>query len=126
MNLVLICPARADPWDTPANAGFDQAAIMARLEELRSDGHDCELLDGEALDDGQRGQLYAQASAAVLRSGNRYRIRQVFGSRRNGGGDHLGSGVPALLVFDDGVPVDVYPRQVGDGYETIRAYLSAL
>jgi hypothetical protein len=36
------------------------------------------------------------------------------------------TGVPALLVFEDGGPVDFYPHQVGDGYETIRAYLSAL
>jgi len=36
------------------------------------------------------------------------------------------TGVPALLVFEDGGPVDIYPHQVGDGYETIRAYLSAL
>jgi hypothetical protein len=123
MRFVLISPGKAEPWDAPTNAGFEQVVIMARLEKLRADGHDYELVDGEALDAGQRADLYAQALAAVARSGNRYRIRQVFGSRRSGGGDHLGLGVPALLVFEDGAPVAVYPRQVGDGYETIRAYL---
>jgi hypothetical protein len=98
---------------------------LARLDELRAGGHDCELIDGEALSDEQRSDLYAQALTAVARAGNRYRIRQVFGSRRDGGGCHLGMGVPALLVFEDSGPADIYPRQVGDGYETIRAYLDA-
>jgi hypothetical protein len=31
-----------------------------------------------------------------------------------------------LIVFGNGEPVDVYPHQGGDGYETIRAYLTAL
>lgn len=74
----------------------------------------------------ERSDLYRQAFSALARAGNRYRIRQVFGSRRHGGGDHLGSGVAALLVFKDGQPVDVYPRQAGHGYETIRAYLDTL
>ena len=121
----LICPTIA-VWDTPANAGFDRAAIVARLDALRAGGHDYELIVGAALSDQERSDLYGQAFGALARAGNRYRIRQVFGSRRQGGGDHLGSGVAALLVFEDGEPVDVYPRQVGDGYETIRAYLDAL
>jgi hypothetical protein len=122
----LICPSTSVAWDVPANAAFDRTAIIARLDALRAVGHDYELIDGAALSDQERSNLYGQASSALARAGNRYRIRQVFGSRRRGGGDHLGNGVPALLVFTNGEPVDVYPHQVGDGYETIRAYLDAL
>lgn len=122
----LICPSRSEVWDVAANAGFDRAAILARLDALRAVGHDYELIDGDALTDQERSDLYRQAFSALAHGGNRYRIRQVFGSRRHGGGDHLGSGVAALFVFKDGKPVDVYPHQIGDRYETIRAYLDAL
>jgi len=120
----LICPSVSEVWATPANAGFDRAAIVAQLDALRAGGHDYELIDGDALSDQERSDLYWQAFGALARVGNRYRIRQVFGSRRHGGGDHLGSGVAALLVFEDGEPVDVYPHQVGNGYKTIRAALN--
>ena len=122
----LICPSTTVVWDTPANAGFDEATVVARLRALRADGHDYELIDGDALGDQERGELYGQASIALARAGNRYRIRQVFGSGRHGGGDHLGLGVPALLVLADGEPVDVYPHQVGGEHQTIRGYLNAL
>jgi hypothetical protein len=126
VHFKLICPSTSEAWDTPANTGFDRAAIVARLDALRAGGHDYELIDGDTLSNQERSDLYGQAFSALARTDNRYRIRQVFGSRRRGGGDHLGSGVAALLVFKDGEPVDVYPHQAGDGYETIRAYLDAL
>ena len=92
----------------------------------RARGHDYEVVVGDAVTDDERQTLYGEAFRAIAHAGNRYRIRQVFGSRRHGGGDHLGTGVPALIVFGNGEPVDVYPHQGGDGYETIRAYLTAL
>jgi hypothetical protein len=125
VDFKLICPNTSEVWDMPANAGFDRTAIIARLDALRAGGHNYELVDGGTLSDQERSDLYGQALSALARAGNRYRIRQVFGSHRHGGGIHLGSGVAALLVFNDGEPVDVYPHQVGDGYETIRAYLDA-
>lgn len=126
VRYTLICPSRSEVWDAPANAGFDRAAILARLDALRAVGHDYELIDSEALTDQERSDLYTQAYSALAYGGNRYRIRQVFGSRRHGGGDHLGSGVAALFVFKDGKPVDVYPQRIGNGYKTIRAYLEGL
>ena len=122
----LICPRSSEVWDTPANAGFDRAAIIARLDTLRAGGNDYELTDGDALSKHERSDRYGQACSALARAGNRYSIRQVFGSRRHGGGDHLGFGVPALLVFKNGEPVDVYPHQVGDRYQTIRRSLDTL
>lgn len=125
MYLKLLSPALGEVWDTPANAGFDRAAITARLGELRTDGHGYELVDGDALTGQERSGLYGQACTALARGGNRYRIRQVFGSRHHGG-DYLGTGVPALLVYDDGQPAGVYPHQAGGGYQTIRGYLDTL
>jgi hypothetical protein len=70
--------------------------------------------------------VYGQAVRGLAHAGNRYGIRQVVGSRRHGGGDHLGKGVPALIVLEDSEPVDVCPHQVGDDYKTIRVYLDSL
>jgi hypothetical protein len=96
----LICPRSSEVWDTPANAGFDRAAIIARLDALRAGGNDYELTDGAALSKHERSALYGQACSALARAGNRYSIRQVFGSRRHGGGDHLGFGVPSVGQLD--------------------------
>ena len=125
MHFKLIAPTRSEVWASPQNDGFERETIIRRLEELHANGHDYELIDGDALSGQERSELYGQAFQALAHAGNRYRIRQVFGSRRHGGGDHLGSGVPALIVFEDEQPVDVYPHQVGDGYQTIWAYLDA-
>jgi hypothetical protein len=61
-----------------------------------------------------------------MHGGNRYCIRQVFGSRRHGGGGHLGKGVPALVAFEDDTAVAVVPHEADGDYETIRVYLDAL
>ena len=126
MRFKLISPSTSEVWQQPANAGFEREEILRLLEGLRTRGHDNELVDGDAISAEQRRDLYGEAFLALAHGGNRYRIRQVFGSRRHGGGDHLGLGVPALIVFEDDEPVDVYPHQVGDGYRTIRAYLDSL
>jgi hypothetical protein len=122
----LICPSRSEVWQHPENEGFDRAEIVRLLDELPARGHTYEIVDGDALTAQQRSALYGDAMGAVMHGRNRYRIRQVYGSRRHGGGDFLGSNVPALLVYEDSDPVAVYPHQVGDGYETIRAYLTRL
>lgn len=61
-------------------------------------------------------------SAAV----SRYRIRQVFGSRKNSGASEFGLNVPALLVYDDGRAVDVFSHPEGEGYVTIRDCVDGL
>lgn len=127
MRFKLICPSKSRVWDqAPENEGFKQEDIIRALEGLRARGHDYDVIDGDGISDDERRDFYSQAFLAVARGGDRYRIRQVFGSRRHGGGDFLGTGVPALIVFENGDPVDVYPHQVRGGYETIRGYLSTL
>lgn len=107
MQFKLIYPTQSQVWDHPANEGFEREELVGLLKQLRTQGHDYEVIDGDAISDEQRSELYGQAFLAVAHPGNRYRIRQVFGSRRHGGGDHLGKGVPALIVVDNGEPVDV-------------------
>jgi hypothetical protein len=126
MHFKLICPSETQVWDQPENEGFEREKVLRSLDAQRACGDDYEVIDGDAIGDEQRSEFYGQAFVALAHGGNRYKIRQVFGSRRHGGGDFLGTSVPALLVFDDGDPVDVYPRRVGDGYETIRGYLRTL
>jgi hypothetical protein len=92
MRFKLITPSQSEVWDSPQNAGFKQAEIVGLLDGLRAHGHDYELVDGDALTGQERSDLYGQAFAALARAGNRYRIRQVFGSRRRGGGEHIGKG----------------------------------
>lgn len=127
MHFKLICPTESQVWgEPPENEGFEREEIIRLLDQLRPGGHDYEVIDGDAITDDERQALYGDAFRALAHAGNRYRIRQVFGSRRHGGGEHLGTGVPALIVFESGEPVDVYPHQVADGCQTIHAYLTAL
>ena len=87
MHFKLICPAESQVWDAPANEGFERGEIIRLLDELQARGHDYEVIDGDAISDEERSKLYGEAFSGLARAGNRYRIRQVFGSRRHGGGD---------------------------------------
>jgi hypothetical protein len=136
MHFKLIAPASGQHWvpsmvegilTTPQNKDFNRENVVRRLEELHAQGHTYEEIDGEGLTADERATLYGEAYAAVVHAGNRYRIRQVFGSARHGGGDHLGTGIPALIVFRNEEPADVYPHELPDGtYRTIRDYIDSL
>lgn len=55
------------------------------------------------------------------------RVSQVFGSARKGGGPYFGRGVPALLVYQFGEPIGIYPHErQDDSYVRIREYLEEL
>jgi hypothetical protein len=106
---------------------LDQKEVLARLAELSSRGHTYEIVDSERLTPESRAALYAsEGFAAVAHAGNSYRIRQVFGSRRNSGAEHFGTATPALVTFEEGQPIDIHPHQAGDQYVTIRAYLDSV
>lgn len=111
----------------PQNEGFERGAILTRLSELSARGHTFEVVDSEKLTPEERAGLYTnEGYAAVARAGNRYRIRQVFGSRRNSGAERFGTDVPALVTFEGGQAVAVHPHQAADSYVTIRAYLDSV
>ncbi len=125
-HLKLVCSQRGSAWDHSENAGFDRERVIASLASLRARGHSFEVIDGTALTDDERAALYADAFIALTHAGRRYRIRGVYGSQRHGGGEYLGTRVPALLVYQHGRAVDVYPHQVDAEYRTIREFLQAL
>lgn len=106
-------------FGSPENEGFDREAVIKLLAEQNVP---FEVVGGSDLTDCVREDVYV--SEAIPAAGNRYQIRNVFGSRRHGGGPYFGTAVPALIVLEDGRPIDVYPHRSRDGEVTsIRRFL---
>lgn len=129
MHLKLICSMRepaAGVIDDPANEGFELSSILDLLHRTETCGHSIAVVAVETLSAEERHSLYFDAVAATQRAGARYRIREVFGSRRRGGGPFFGSGIPALLAEEEGSTVDVYPHQDARTTVTIRNYLEGM
>ena len=107
----------------PVNGGLS-ADDLPRLErQLREVGAEYRVVDG--LTQQEREEAYV--SRAVRPSvSKRYRVRRVFGTNKYSGQD-FGGAVPALVVLEDGRPVDVYPHEEQDGtIVTIRDYLERI
>ena len=112
---------RDDPSnEEPAERGL--AGLTRRLEEA---GVAYRVVDAEALT--PQGREEAYHSLAVRPSvRRRYRVRRVFGTNKYPG-SLFGAAVPALVVFEDGRPVDVYPHEEQDGtIVTIEDYLDRI
>ena len=109
--------------EEPANAGL-AAADLPRLErQLREVGVAYRVVEG--LTQQEREEAYV--SRAVRPSvSKRYRVRRVFGTNKYSG-QYFGGAVPALVVLENGRPVDVYPHEEQDGtIVTIRDYLDRI
>ena len=107
----------------PVNGGLS-ADDLPRLErQLREVGAEYRVVGG--LTQQEREEAYV--SRAVRPSvSKRYRVRRVFGTNKYSGQD-FGGAVPALVVLEDGRPVDVYPHEEQDGtIVTIRDYLERI
>ena len=107
----------------PANAGIS-ARDLPRLErQIREAGVAYRVVEG--LTQQEREEAYV--SRAVRPSvSRRYRVRRVFGTNKYSG-QYFGGAVPALVVLEDGRPVDVYPHEEQDGtIVTIRDYLERI
>src|SRR5713101_2588691 len=89
------------------NAGIELA--LARAEELRRRGIPVELVDTSGMGPGELQGRYIEAiGASVVK---KYRVRQVFGSRRRAGW-LFGRGVPGLVVVGpSGTVEDLYPHE---------------
>jgi hypothetical protein len=108
--------------ELPCNAGID--AALARAEELRRRGVSLELIDTSAMEPGELQGRYIEAiMPSVLK---KYRVRQVFGSRRRAGW-MFGRGVPALAVVGpSGTVEDVYPHDRAGKVVTISDFFDSL
>ena len=107
----------------PVNGGLS-ADDLPRLErQLREVGAEYRVVGG--LTQQEREEAYV--SRAVRPSvSKRYRVRRVFGTNKYSGQD-FGGAVPALVVLENGRPVDVYPHEEQDGtIVTIRDYLERI
>lgn len=109
-----------EPLQTPANEGI--AIAFALLNDGERKGIKCEWIDTSKMTEEDRMRAYFDAvGPSVIK---KYKIRQVFGSRRNSGW-LFGKHVPALLVIDPEKqsPEDVYPRDEGGRIVTIKEFL---
>ena len=107
----------------PANAGLS-AGDLPRLErQLREVGAEYRVVDG--LTQQEREEAYVTRAVRPSVS-KRYRVRRVFGTNKYSG-QYFGGAVPALVVLENGRPVDVYPHEEQDGtIVTIRDYLERI
>lgn len=105
------------------NSGIDK--VLKQRDTFRRQGIDLQIVDTTSMTDHERQTEYMRAvQPSVLK---KYRIRQVFGSRRNAG-FMFGRGVPALLVQDSSgsVAEDVFPHEESGRLVTIHEFLSRL
>lgn len=111
--------------DMPANRGFRLEEIRAMLEQLEAGGVQLELVETSALSDEALRKAYAEAIVPSVYK--KYRVRRVFGSKRDSG-CLFGKRVPALVVYEgeNRHPTDVYPHEEGGRVVTIREFLEGL
>lgn len=125
MILKLIHRSETQPLASPDNEGFDLRAIQGILQRLEARGVAWEIVDTARISDKELTNLYIEAITPTAY--RKYRVRQVFGSKRHAG-FLFGRGVPALLVYEPGnsYPIDVYPHRCGTRTVTISAFLEDL
>lgn len=125
MKYLLYLAPSAVLRELPCNAGID--AATAQAEELRRRGFAVEVVDTSGMGSGDLQGQYIQAIAPSVVK--KYRVRQVFGSRRRAGW-LFGRGVPALVVIGpSGAAEDVYPHEragklvsISDFFESLRQH----
>jgi hypothetical protein len=102
---------------------LDVQGILSLLDQLQDKGVASERIDTSKMSEGEVQEAYVRA---ILPSVYRkYRVRQIFGSRRHSGW-LFGKHVPALLVYDGegGSPSDVYPHEEENSKITIHDFLT--
>lgn len=125
MKLRVIHHSLIFPFASEENEGFDLSEVHGILRRLETLGVQWEVTDSRNISEEELGNLYLESTIPTARK--KYRVRQVFGSKRRAGG-LFGREVPALLVYESGkaYPVDVLPHRRGTRLVTIRAFLDDL
>lgn len=97
MEYIFYYDPNVQPLSSPVNEGFDDALQTAK--KLQQKGASIQLVDTSQLSQQELQEGYFHAvTASVVK---KYKIRQVFGSKRRSGW-LFGGGVPALLVYRKG------------------------
>lgn len=104
-----------------ADKGAQLGELRGMLEELAARGVRLEMVETSALSDEALMKAYIEAvMPSVVR---KYRVRQVFGSKRHPG-RFFGKEVPALVIYDEkGHPIDIYPHEENGQVIPIKAFL---
>lgn len=120
MKLVLYYSTMTRPFDK-----YDLTKMLSSLDTLEKRNVTCMKVDVSKMTDDEIGHLYIEATIPSVYK--KYKIRQVFGSRRSSGW-LFAKHVPALLVYDDAAkyPSDVYPHDNHGREVTIEEFLSSL
>jgi len=120
-----LCYQRDGLLNTLANRGFRLEEIRIMLEQLAAAGVQLELVETSAMSQELLVQSYLEAAMPAV--SRKYRVRQIFGSKRRPG-CLFGKEVPALVVYmgEDGHPADVYPHEDRGRMVTIRDFLERL
>ncbi len=110
--------------DVPENEGFPDREIEPVLRRIREAGAAYRVVDVSGFSREQIEDAYV--SRAVPPSVRRqYGVKRVFGTNKYAG-SRFGRGVPALVVLEDGRPVDVYPHEEEGRIVTIADYVKHL
>jgi len=122
MKYILYYSAGAVLRELPCNAGID--TVVAQADELRRQGIQLEFVDSNEMKSGELLGRYIEAiGPSVVK---KYRVRQVFGSRRRAGW-LFGRGVPGLVVVGpSGTVEDVYPHERTGELVTISDFFDSL
>ena len=110
--------------DVPENEGLYEAGVEPMLHRIREAGATYAVVDVSGFSRQQLEDAYV--SRAVPPSVRRqYGVKRVFGTNKYAG-SRFGRGVPALVVLEDGRPVDVYPHEKEGRIVTIHDYVKHL
>ncbi len=122
MKIELYCDRTAILKGLPCNARIDE--VLARIEELRSQGVDLKVVDTARMSEQEIQADYMRAIQPSVRK--KYSVRQTFGSRSRSGW-LFGRGVPALVIQDPSgnAVADVFPHNESGKIVTIHDALNA-
>ena len=120
MRLKLYYNSTVTPFDQ-----YNLDRILKLLEALERQGIQCDRVDTARMSEEDIAHAYIEATLPTAR--RKYKVRQVFGSRRHCG-FLFGKQVPALLVYNEGqpYPVDVFPHEIMLKEIKVEDYLERL
>ncbi len=110
--------------DAPANETLRREGTERVLRRLRDAGVEYRAVDVSEMSGDQLREAYDRL-ATPPSVWKRYRVRELFGTQKYPGA-FFGKGVPALVVLENGRPVDVYPHVEGGKIVSITDFIERM